>query len=121
MTGRQLLISGRPARQCVTELALAQWRLSGREAPDGVTDADDAVRRSGATTRPQPPRPAVEHLGPGRLSQLFGEELRPIRKACALAQRAAPSFAVDRIASCRTREQSFLIPGDPRHDCLRAA
>jgi hypothetical protein len=38
-----------------------------------------------------------------------------------LAQRAAPSFGADRIASCRTREQSFLIPGDPRHDSLRAA
>src|SRR5205814_5074010 len=96
--GRQLPIRGRPARQCVTALALAQWRLLDRQAPDGMTDPDDAVRRSGAKAGHQPPRPAVEHLGPGRPSQLVAEKLCPIREAVALAQPAAPSFGADRIA-----------------------
>src|SRR5271155_1749953 len=86
-----------------------------------MTDTDDAVRRSAAKPRRQPARPAVEHLGPGLSSQLLGKELCPIREAVALAQRAAPSFGADRIAGRGTREQSFLIPGDPRDDRLRTA
>src|SRR5271170_6355221 len=86
-----------------------------------MTDTDDAVRRSAAKPRRQPARPPVEHLGPGLLLQLLGKELCPIREAVALAHRAAPGFGVDRIAGRGTREQSFLIPGDPRHDRLRAA
>jgi hypothetical protein len=111
-----------PARQSITELVLAQWRIADRQAPDRMTDTDDAVRRGGAKPRREPPRPAVEHRGPGRLPQLFAEKLCPIREAVALAQRAAPSFGADRIAGRGTRGQSFLIPGDPRsRDASRSA
>src|SRR5207302_1326439 len=84
----------------------------------GMTDTDDAVRRSCGKTRRQPPRPAVEHLAPGCLSQLFDEEFCPVGEAVALAQRTAPNLRAYRIAGRLAWQQSFLIPRDPPHHRL---
>src|SRR6202011_340950 len=90
VTGGELLVGSRPAGEGIGELAHPTRRRGSRQAANGMTDTDDAMRRGSTKPGRQPGHPAIEHLGPRSFLQFFAEEHSPVGEPTALAESVAP-------------------------------